>query len=70
MISLTKVLSWLMRAYQRDFVLPYSYFSEWRVPIPERVIVPLLVAVSEPARFDEEIVPFKGVLNWLDLSIK
>jgi hypothetical protein len=30
---------------------------------------PSVAVISEPARFDEEIVPFKGVLNWLDLSI-
>jgi hypothetical protein len=28
---------------------------------------PSVAVVSEPARFDEEIVPFKGVLNWFDL---
>jgi hypothetical protein len=29
---------------------------------------PNVAVVSGPARFDE-IVPFNGVLNWLDLSI-
>jgi hypothetical protein len=30
---------------------------------------PSVAVISEPARFDKEIVPFKSVLNWLDLSI-
>ena len=30
---------------------------------------PSVAVVREPAHFDEEIVPFKGILNWLDLSI-
>ena len=31
---------------------------------------PSVAVISEPACFDEEIVPFKSVLNWLDLSIE
>jgi hypothetical protein len=28
-----------------------------------------VAVISEPTRFDKEIIPFKSVLNWLKLSI-
>jgi hypothetical protein len=54
-----------MPSYNRRFLRRVIFFFTFIIALLSLSVI----VVNKPARFNKKIIPFKGVLNWLNLSI-